>query len=132
MSIIRKKSRLEQAAIFLIFLFVDKIIVNDHTGQCELHNQYGRNTPGELTMLRLVVPCFHAEQRPNTASRRYQPQQSRFLDTPFRPFGFPLIHTEQKERHHIDDGKVNQDDVNNCLCPGHMQTQFGCKITQNI
>ena len=62
-------------------------------------------------MLRLVMPGFHPKPCADASAKNRHPYKCRFRHTPFGTLGFPFIDAIHKERHHIDSGKVNQDNM---------------------
>lgn len=94
-----------------IGLLHNQIVPHEEYG-CYLQEEYKRNTEAELVVLRLMMPCFHAKPRANTAAEDGEPKKRGFFHTPLGFLRLPFINAIQKERHDIDDRKIDKGYIN--------------------
>ena len=76
-----------------------------------MYNDDSRNAILKLLMLGLVMPDFHSQPSSNTPTKHSQPKKCGFSDTPFGLLGFPLVNAVHEESDHVDDSKVDKDDM---------------------
>ena len=81
--------------------------------QCDLRDQNGGDTKGELDVLGLMAAVVHTGQCADAAADGCNTHQGRFRNPPCVALGFDLVHKHKQEACRIDYDEVQKDDAFN-------------------
>ena len=77
----------------------------------ELEDEDGREAETESIVLGLMVPYFHAEERPDASAGDGYPEQACLGDAPFVALRLPFVDAVQGKRGYVDCCEVKQEAV---------------------
>ena len=76
-----------------------------------LEDEDGREAEAEFVVHGLMVPYFHAEERPDASAGDGYPEQACLGDAPFVALRLPFVDAVQGKRGYVDCCEVKQEAV---------------------
>ena len=77
----------------------------------ELKDEDGGEAETEFVVLGLMVPDFHAEERPDASAGDGYPEQACLSDAPFVALRLPFVDAVQGKRGYVNSREVKQEAV---------------------
>ena len=87
------------------------IVVPRGKDSSELEDEDGREAETEFVVLGLMVPYFHAEERPDASAGDGYPEQACLGDAPFVMLRLPFVDAVQGKRGYVNSREVKQEAV---------------------
>ena len=77
----------------------------------EVEDEDGREAEAEFVVLGLMVPYFHAEERPDASAGDGYPEQACLGDAPFVALRLPFVDAVQGKRGYVNSREINQNAI---------------------